>query len=959
MNNSIRRIISVVLAVAVCLSCFTAFTANTAAADYSITVTGLSYPQAGTTPQGPTGFSSSVSYELVGWWWEESNGDETYMTPEDLKNFYIDNAQAYGMSIWEDLLSFRHTHKYKFNAMYRLKNVSVNVEVPFVIKDKSGNTISDGNGQMISVSMMSSMGVNVPSSIASSGDSLLMLGTDSMISSTASHQHDENGGYVCDGKYHYKTCSVCGTKIFASKSKHWTYSDNNQKFTVVKDATDTEDGLWEYRCNTCGYALDSVTVPAKSKQTIVNNYDELRDALARGGKQWITLKFSNSNYKIYQTEDVLRDNMLTVDDPSADITIDLNGGFIVRETTHDKSLFNIKAGSLRIIQKEQYKPFNNKTDNLSFFSGNADRCVFYVHEGGSLRVTNINANAYSDEYYCHYPVITSFGNVIIDGGNYINYINKSESTTTEYEFGKYVPVRILGGKLTVNGGSFDSQGCAIAAVTDKIEDPAKTVIINNGYFYGAENAVFLNENTTAEINGGFFQTYGSEEKYPAKAVRATGADLTINDGDFRGNVAALAADSVKRLVINDGFFKYTGSATPSSDNPNAAFTMYNSTSNITVRGGEFKGARGITYYNTVFSLVRSFKLSEIVPDTCTVIDEGTGAVDLNTASGGFGKADLIVKESASVIGESTYTINNIKIPFPGEKTETTAETGSDLYTVKLTPMLAVSLADHGIEYTRPYYNFDDGDSYYYVAELIPAEGYKFTSASYSSSTVFNCNSANTQNSYRVIKKQTDNGRMILTLYPCFDESLNYYSPTKGFYIMNDFPYGSNGWYPFKKIYQPQINPIWNNDTQKPCIAVKNVYEKLNNTVGKKMTEWGSPAFQYRITKSGGSTGQWEDIGAINGGTGDFGDLEKLTEYTVEIKNADTDYIYKRVVVKTSSIPGDVDENGVVERADAEMALGYLSTGKPELTAGQKVAASMADGISSFDILDVIAILNAK
>ena len=122
-----------------------------------------------------------------------------------------------------------------------------------------------------------------------------------------------------------------------------------------------------------------------------------------------------------------------------------------------------------------------------------------------------------------------------------------------------------------------------------------------------------------------------------------------------------------------------------------------------------------------------------------------------------------------------------------------------------------------------------------------------------------------------------------------------------------------------------------------------------------MKEWGSPGFEYRLTKNGKST-NWTELAPINGGSGDFGSLDTNTDYIVEIRNKNTQYIYKKVTVHTASIPGDVNENGIIEDADAKLALSYLSCQKPELTKSQIVAAQFADGESSLDILDVTAIL---
>ena len=101
------------------------------------------------------------------------------------------------------------------------------------------------------------------------------------------------------------------------------------------------------------YAYDTVTSPAVSEQTIVSSYEELQAALAKGGKQWITLKKKSSeNTWIYQ-EDMESDDMLVLDDPDADITIDLNHCSVIRDTgRYDNALFDIRQGKLRIFSTQ-------------------------------------------------------------------------------------------------------------------------------------------------------------------------------------------------------------------------------------------------------------------------------------------------------------------------------------------------------------------------------------------------------------------------------------------------------------------------------------------------------------------------------------------------------------------------------------------------------------------------------
>ena len=115
---------------------------------------------------------------------------------------------------------------------------------------------------------------------------------------------------------------------------------------------------------------------------------------------------------------------------------------------------------------------------------------------------------------------------------------------------------------------------------------------------------------------------------------------------------------------------------------------------------------------------------------------------------------------------------------------------------------------------------------------------------------------------------------------------------------------------------------------------------------------GAPTYNYSLDGK-----NWYAFPEINGGGGPFGGLTPNTEYTVYFKNADTNYIFKTMSVKTLSVPGDVDENGKVEQADAALLLKHISTDTTaELSSRQKrVADVYTDG--NVDMLDVIAILN--
>ena len=75
--------------------------------------------------------------------------------------------------------------------------------------------------------------------------------------------------------------------------------------------------------------------------------------------------------------------MLVLDDPSADIVLDLNGCGLARETgKYDEALFDIVAGSLRVISKSVATPTDSSSTHRYAHRRNicADRsCTRYPH----------------------------------------------------------------------------------------------------------------------------------------------------------------------------------------------------------------------------------------------------------------------------------------------------------------------------------------------------------------------------------------------------------------------------------------------------------------------------------------------------------------------------------------------------------------------------------------------------
>ena len=206
----------------------------------------------------------------------------------------------------------------------------------------------------------------------------MYIDTGALIGSPWGHMHTESSEYTFDDQNHWKVCPECGIKLVDTVCNHSSSYGILERWTSTQSATETQEGIWQKTCSSCMYAYDTVTSPAVSEQTIVSSYEELQAALAKGGKQWITLKKKSSeNTWIFQ-EDMESDDMLVLDDPEADITIDLNHCSVIRNTgKYDNALFDIRQGKLRIFSTQLTGiPANDW--NMQFQSAAYTSCLFSV-----------------------------------------------------------------------------------------------------------------------------------------------------------------------------------------------------------------------------------------------------------------------------------------------------------------------------------------------------------------------------------------------------------------------------------------------------------------------------------------------------------------------------------------------------------------------------------------------------
>ena len=608
-TNISKKVLSICLALLICISALPLTMLTASAADYSITINNVVYPRPGAAPKCNVTFDGDFSYELQGWIWV--GDDEVAIEPESFKSFYSEALNSYGEEPYE-LDKFVDTKEYSLLIMFLIKNkyISAGTECTVTLYDENGNLMdvsTEGNYMPVSVLKSTAPeGISLPDSWTDS-DTILMCSSAPMICSPEDHIHIQ-GSYSYDDNCHWRECTVCGEKIFDSEGKHRKYCTRTESWSCINQATASKEGEYVKECSSCSHDMERITVPKTGEQTVVTTYDELRNALAKGGRQWIKLDFPS---KFLKQEDFKYDYTLCLDDPDADITIDLNNCMLVRKTLYDKRLFEIKQGKLRLWQKDGngIDSTVNFKYNFSFDTGNGE-AVFYVGNSGSLTLTNVyslspGSNDRGTFTYA-FPIVKSSGNLRIDSGVYNSYNETSA-------------VEIDGGTAVINGGYFNSTYYKSSAV--KITAPYKektTVEINYGNFGALNTAVYMDRDTVVTINGGNFEYKDTDRNlYQKYALYAYVADLTINGGYFYGSLNALDARGLHSLNISNGYFKLYNQT--EDGNLAAVYLGGDYSTNTIISGGRYYGNKGIE-----FSSKTDF--SKIIPKGCYVTDYDTDLV---------------------------------------------------------------------------------------------------------------------------------------------------------------------------------------------------------------------------------------------------------------------------------------------------------------------------------------------
>ena len=610
-----KKVISICLTLLICISALPLSMLSASAAEYDITIRNVVYPRPGAVPQADIKKESVSRYNLYGWAWM-GNDDTVAMGPDEKFTDFYSSILGSSGDFYYELDTFTDTVSYNLSLMFVLKDkvVLTGTECNVVIYDENNNLKDYVQGMFLPVkyarTQAEAVGITLPEDLTDN-DTIMVCSTSSMMCCPEDHIHIQ-GQYSYDDNGHWRECTVCGEKIFDSEGKHRKYCTKTESWTCIKQATASKEGEYVKQCSNCSYVMERITVPKTGEQTVVTTYDELRNALAKGGKQWIKLDFPG---KTFTQEDFKYDYTLCLDDPDADITIDLNNCVLERKTLYDKRLFEIKQGKLRLWQKD-----GNGIDhsvgfkyNFSFDTGNGE-AVFYVADSGSLTLTNVHSlSPGSDDigtFTYAFPIVKSSGNLRIDSGIY-------------YSYNKTPAVEINGGTAVINGGYFYSSYYngyykSSAVKISSSGNNKTTAEINYGTFGAHYAAVHISIDTVVTINGGNFEYKNTDRNFYQKyALYAYDADLTINGGYYYGSINALDARGLHSLNISNGYFKLYNQT--EDGNLAAVYLGGDYSTNTIISGGSYYGNKGIE-----FSSKTDF--SKIIPKGCYVTDDNTGLV---------------------------------------------------------------------------------------------------------------------------------------------------------------------------------------------------------------------------------------------------------------------------------------------------------------------------------------------
>ncbi|MBE6846892.1 MAG: hypothetical protein E7503_02010 [Ruminococcus sp.] len=620
-------------------------------------VVSIVYPRPDEAPKKPVITESGTEITYLGGFWEETSTGYAKLYDHPVLTWMMELEGFEGYNGY--FTTFTDADKYDVSVLGKIENytgLASNEGAADFVDAGTGETIGTGNVRVISVSAMLTMlgsAAELPDGLTTS-DALVMISINgALMCSPEGHLH-ESSGYAGDDNQHWYVCE-CGVPLRGTAYDHSCVYTINETWQVVKNATETESGLWEKKCY-CGHVMESVIIPPKSEQTIVSTYEELQSALAEGGKQWITLDVGGSTKWTVQT-DMEYNNMLVLDDPSADIVLDMNGCGLARETgRYDKALFDIVAGSLRVISKSVATPTDSQ-NNLHFSTAASEPCVFRVHEGASLRITNVSAMSPTDEFAYSCPSVISEGNLQIDGGSYYLYDDEFTPSASEYALASVV---LDGGTAVINGGTFDGKSCGVLVRGDT------KLTINDGYFSSWNYALYQTGSAKVIINGGMF---GEDEEPISFGFYMDDGTARIYNGSFYGKTAGAYAKSGD-IRISGGYFKMM------EDTGYGAFSFDATAVAVKIIRGDFRGAKGISTRWDLFNEFTEEEPSAYIAYGSTAKDTGK-TVDLSETVTYIGNEYLVINTNRPVF---TLSPADVTIYEGGSAVFTVEADGADSYT---------------------------------------------------------------------------------------------------------------------------------------------------------------------------------------------------------------------------------------------------------------------------------------
>ncbi len=627
MKKAINRLLSAAIAAAM-LFCTAMSSVSAEELGTYDAVVSIVYPRPDEAPQKPVITESGTEMELLSCFWVESSTGYVKLYDHPVLTWMMGIEGFAGYNGY--FTTFTDADEYDITVLGKIENytgLSSNEGAATFVDADTGETISSGNVQVMAVSAMLAMlgsETELPDGLTESDALVIISIDDSLMCSPVGHLH-EYASVAYDENQHWQECK-CGAAMRGTFYEHACNYNINEPWKVVSTPTETESGLWEKKCY-CGHIMESVIIPPKSEQTIVSTYKELKSALAAGGKQWITLDVSGSTKWTVQT-DMEYDNMLVIDDPYAEIVLDMNGCGLARETgKYDEALFDIAAGSLRVISKSVATP-TDSSNNLNFSTAASEACVFRVHEGASLRLTNVSAMSLTDEWAYSCPSVISEGNLQIDGGSYYLYDHEFTPSQSSYALASIV---LDGGTAVINGGTFDGKGCGML-----VRGNTK-LTINDGYFSSWNYGLYQTGDAKVIINGGVFK---DEEEYQSFGFYMDGGTARIYGGSFYGDTAGAYAKSGD-ICISDGFFKLTDSG------GYGAFSYNVTDTSAEVIRGDFSGANGISTRWDLFDEFTETSPSEYIAYGSTARN-GTEIIDLTEQVQFIGDNYLVVTTTKPV-----------------------------------------------------------------------------------------------------------------------------------------------------------------------------------------------------------------------------------------------------------------------------------------------------------------------